>query len=69
MLVLDARLVASQPLHDDSLLPHTQALGSDGAVGQENVHHGSPDAAQRADDQEFKLPTRKSTVDVTNTEA
>lgn len=68
LLVLDARLIAPQPLDDDPLLAQAEALGRDGAVRQEDVHDRAPDAAQGADDQELELPARQRALDVADAE-
>ena len=68
VLVLDPRLVASQPLDHDSLLPQSQALSRDRAVREENVHDNAPDAAQSANDKELELPARQPAIDVPDSE-
>jgi hypothetical protein len=68
MLVLNPRLIASQPLNYDSLLPQSQTFSRDRTVRKEDVHDDAPDEAQSADDEKLKLPARQRALDVTDAE-
>jgi hypothetical protein len=69
MLVLNSRLVASQPLNNNSLLTKRQPFSRDGTVGQEDEHDNPPNEAQSADNDELEFPARQRGFDVSNAEA
>jgi hypothetical protein len=69
MLVFDSRLVASQPLNNNSLLTQRQPFSRDGTVRQEDEHDNPPNEAQSADNDELEFPARQRGFDVSNTEA
>jgi hypothetical protein len=68
VLVLNPRLVASQPLYHDSLLSQSQAFGRDRTVREKYVHDDAPDEAQSADDEKLELPARQGALDVADSE-
>lgn len=64
MLVLNAGLIALQPLDCNSLFAIIQELGRYRRIRHEDANDNSPKTAQSADDDEFVSPRRQSTINV-----